>query len=131
MPEMSTVDLAASGIDTACTSTPAAEETINPSLLPTTPFSRPLSLSNASSSISPQIDGPPVDKQMAIHGMQEKAKSRTVFLCGCMDSVFTQEEMANSNYDGSRQKRKLDEKKTSFSRFCTPNFFSFSFVSVK
>ena len=107
MADLTTLDLASGGLDFV--STPAAQEHISPSLYPTTPSSR--SLHSSSSSISPLIDSLPVDQQMEIRGVQQKAANRTSYVRGCMDSFFSKDEMANSNFDGSRNKRRLDETK--------------------
>ena len=105
--DLTTLDLDSGGLDFV--SVPTAQEHITPSLYPTTPSSQ--SLPSSSSSISPLIDSLPVDQQMEIRGVRQRATNRTSYVRGCMDSFFSKDEMANSNYDGSRKKRRLDETK--------------------
>ena len=101
------LDLDSGGLDFV--SVPTAQEHITPSLYPTTPSSQ--SLPSSSSSISPLIDSLPVDQQMEIRGVRQRATNRTSYVRGCMDSFSSKDEMENSNYDGSRKKRRLDETK--------------------
>ena len=104
MTDLTTLDFDSGGLDFVSIST--AQDHINPSLYPATPSSQ--SLSSSSSSISPLIDSLPVDQQMEIRGVRQRASNRTSYVRGCMDSFFSKDEMASSNYDGSRNKRKLE-----------------------
>ena len=107
MADLTTLDLATSGLDFV--STPAVQEHINLSLYPTTPSSQ--SLASSSYSTSPLIDSLPVNQQMEIQGGRQKAVNRMSYVRGCMDSFFSKDEIANSNYDGSRNKRRLGKTK--------------------
>ena len=82
---------------------PAMTETSNPpaSFSATTPFSRPLLSSNSTSSISPLIEDLLMEKQLALRKLKETAKTRLGLACSAMDVLFTNKEMASSNYDGT------------------------------
>ena len=64
---------------------------------------------NSSSSVSPLVSHLPAEVANPVK--QVKRTDRKTFTRGCMDALFTTEEMATSNVDGKRNKDKLDEKR--------------------
>lgn len=81
------------------------------SACPGTPFAQTTAGSPFNSSVSPLVASLPEPKADKIRAIQKKASSRNSFMRGCMDVVFTEDEMGNSNVAGNRDKRKLDESK--------------------
>ena len=81
------------------------------SACPGTPFAQTTAGSPFGSSVSPLVASLPEPKADKIRTIQKKASSRNSFMRGCMDVVFTEDEMGNSNVAGNRDKRKLDESK--------------------
>ena len=108
MADISTLDLTSGELDFVSTS--AVGEHINPSHYSVTSSSQslPFPSSSTSSSISPLIDSLPHQQQMKIWALRGRVDNRASFIRGAMDITLTKAEMADSNYDGSRNKRKLD-----------------------
>lgn len=79
------------------------------SACPVTPFAQ--TTAPSSSSVSPLVASLPEEKAEKICAFQQKASSRTSFVRGCMDVVFTKDEMVSSNVAGNHDKRKLDKSK--------------------
>lgn len=68
-----------------------------------------LSTASSNSSVSPLVSHLP--PEVANRVKKVKRTDRKTFTCGCMDVLFSTEEMVNSNMDGKRNKDKLDEKR--------------------
>ena len=67
------------------------------------------STANSNSSVSPLVSHLP--PEVANKVKKVKRTDRKSFTRGCMDVLFSTEEMATSNVDGKRNKDKLDEKR--------------------
>lgn len=112
MADLPTLDLTSGELDFVSTS--AVGEHINPSNYSVTPSSQ--SLPFPSSSIPPLIDSLPREQQIKIRALRDKVDNRTSYVRGAMDITLTKEEMADSNYDGSRNKRKLNGTKVKLNK---------------
>ena len=85
------------------------EDDFNPrNEIQTPPNSRRTSTSASTTSISPLVFRLPYETNRNLKKIHSEVKDRTQYLRAGMDQLFTQEEMAQSNFDGKRNKRKLD-----------------------
>jgi len=66
------------------------------------------STTSSNFSVSPLVSHLP--PELANQVKKVKLTDRKTFTCGCMDVLFSTEEMVTSNMDGKRNKEKLDEK---------------------
>ena len=67
------------------------------------------STASSNSSVSPLVSHLP--QEVANRVKKVKRTDRKTYTRGCMDALFTTEEMATSNMDGKRNKDKLGEKR--------------------
>ena len=67
------------------------------------------STASSNSSVSPLVSHLP--QEVANRVKNVKRTDRKAYTRGCMDALFSTEEMATSNMDGKRNKDKLDEKR--------------------
>ena len=85
------------------------EDDFNPqNEIHTPPNYRRTTFSGSTTSISPLVFRLPSETTRSLKKVHTEAKDRNQYLRSGMDQLFTQEEMAQSNFDGKRNKRKLD-----------------------